>query len=344
MSLLKVGELARHSGLTIRTLHHYDEIGLLKPSARSDGGYRLYDGADVARLHGIQALRRLGLTLAEIGELLSRDGASLPAIIERQLQSLDREIAQATELRSRLTLVQAAMASGSAPGIDDWLGTLSLMSTYGKYFDTEELRLILNNLKRLAGEWPPLVAQIREQMAQDAPPQAVAVQRLAREWMDLSIRWMDGNMDRLIRWGRMYRQESIARGRHGIDLDVMDYIGRAIELRLAALRKYLSEDDIVRIDKTLAPQWRQLAEDVTRLIERGSDGHCSEAHVLAQRWDALCDRMARGDLRLRERLILAFESEPLLRDGGVLSDDERRFLKRAFESMRNARDPQPQVA
>ena len=41
MSLLKVGELARHSGLTIRTLHHYDEIGLLKPSGRSDSGYRM---------------------------------------------------------------------------------------------------------------------------------------------------------------------------------------------------------------------------------------------------------------------------------------------------------------
>jgi len=333
MSLLKVGELARHSGLTIRTLHHYDEIGLLKPSARSDGGYRLYDGADVARLHGIQALRRLGLTLAEIGDLLSRDGASLPAIIDRQLQSLDREITQASELRARLTLVQAAMASGSAPGMDDWLGTLSLMSTYGKYFDTEELRVILGNLKRLASEWPPLVAQIREQMAQDAPPDAVAVQRLAREWMDLSIRWMDGDMDRLMRWGRMYRQESITRGRHGIDLEVMDYIGRAIELRLAAMRRYLSEEDIVRIDKTLAPQWRELAEDVTALIERGSDGHCEEAHALARRWDALCERMVRGDAGLRRRMMQAFEGEPLLRDAGLFSDEARRFIRRAFESM-----------
>jgi DNA-binding transcriptional MerR regulator len=344
MSLLKVGELARHSGLTIRTLHHYDEIGLLKPSARSDGGYRLYDGADVARLHGIQALRRLGLTLAEIGELLSRDGASLPAIIERQLQSLDREIAQASELRARLTLVQAAMASGSAPGIDDWLGTLSLMSTYGKYFDTEELRVILGNLKRLANEWSPLVAKVREQMALDAPPDAVAVQRLAREWMDLAIRWMDGDMDRLMRWGQMYRQESIARGRHGIDLDVMDYIGRAIEMRLAAMRKYLSDDDMVRIDKTLAPEWRELAADVAQLIERGSDVHCDDAHALAARWDALCERMVRGDAGLRQRMVQAFESEPLLRDAGMLSGDARQFLRGAFESMRAAHDLDRQAA
>ncbi|QJW83354.1 MerR family transcriptional regulator [Ramlibacter terrae] len=54
---LKVGELARSTGLTVRTLHHYDEIGLLKPSGRSESGYRLYAEADVARLHAIRALR-----------------------------------------------------------------------------------------------------------------------------------------------------------------------------------------------------------------------------------------------------------------------------------------------
>ena len=50
---LKVGELARRTGLTVRTLHHYDEIGLLAPSQRSDSGYRLYSQADVQRLHAI---------------------------------------------------------------------------------------------------------------------------------------------------------------------------------------------------------------------------------------------------------------------------------------------------
>lgn len=95
-SLLKVGELAKRSGLTVRTLHHYDEIGLLKPSGRSDGGYRLYDRADVERLHAIQALRSLGLALDDIGNLLSGDGASLPTIVERQLRALD--------VQKRLTL------------------------------------------------------------------------------------------------------------------------------------------------------------------------------------------------------------------------------------------------
>ena len=65
--MLKVGELARRTGLTVRTLHHYDSIGLLSPSARSDSGYRLYQRDDIARLHQIQALRRFGMSLADIG-------------------------------------------------------------------------------------------------------------------------------------------------------------------------------------------------------------------------------------------------------------------------------------
>ena len=59
--MLKVGELARRAGLTVRTLHHYDSIGLLKPSGRSDAGYRLYNRDDVARPPHVHAPRPLGI-------------------------------------------------------------------------------------------------------------------------------------------------------------------------------------------------------------------------------------------------------------------------------------------
>lgn len=68
--LLKIGELAKRTGLTVRALHHYDAIGLLSPSARSEAGYRLYNEADIARLHRILALRRFGWRLPTSGQLL----------------------------------------------------------------------------------------------------------------------------------------------------------------------------------------------------------------------------------------------------------------------------------
>jgi MerR family transcriptional regulator, thiopeptide resistance regulator len=338
MSLLKVGELAKRSGLTVRTLHHYDEIGLLVPSVRSDSGYRLYDRADVARLHAIQALRKLGLPLSEVGEMLACDGATLPAIVERQIHALDREIEQASELRARLTLVQAAMATGNAPSIGDWLDTLSLMSTYGKYFAAEELKSILQNLKRMESEWQPLTAQIREQMALGVPPTDLSIQPLARRWMDLSIRWMEGDMDRLIRWGRMYREEVQARGRHGIDLDVIDYIGKAVEMRLEALHRHLSPEDVARLDKTLDPQCRQYSAELQALMDEGLRPESPRAREMGQRWFELMNRMVRGDAGLQARLVKAFDTEPLLREGAVLSGRQREFIRQAMGGMPQARE------
>ena len=71
---LQVGELAKITGLTIRTLHHYDEIALLKPSLRTEAGYRVYTAADVARLQHILSLRQLGFSLNEIRDCLDRPG------------------------------------------------------------------------------------------------------------------------------------------------------------------------------------------------------------------------------------------------------------------------------
>ncbi len=73
MRTWKVGELAKQTGLTVRTLHHYDEIGLLKPSRRTRSGHRLYGEADVQRLYRILALRRLGFALSEIETVLDAD-------------------------------------------------------------------------------------------------------------------------------------------------------------------------------------------------------------------------------------------------------------------------------
>ena len=67
---MKIGELAKHAGLTVRTLHHYDSIGLLSPPARSHGGFRAYGKSEIIRLHRIQALKQLGCSLPEIAALL----------------------------------------------------------------------------------------------------------------------------------------------------------------------------------------------------------------------------------------------------------------------------------
>ncbi|MFC6885838.1 MerR family transcriptional regulator [Actinomadura yumaensis] len=88
---LTVGAAASHAGVTVRTLHHWDAIGLVRPSGRTDGGYRLYSAADVARIHRVLIYRELGLPLDGIGELLDAPTADLTAPLRQQrTQLLDR--------------------------------------------------------------------------------------------------------------------------------------------------------------------------------------------------------------------------------------------------------------
>ncbi len=70
-----MGQLASAAGLTVRTLHHYDHIGLVRPSGRTASGHRLYQEPDVARLYQVLALRQLGLGLDTVGEVLAGSSA-----------------------------------------------------------------------------------------------------------------------------------------------------------------------------------------------------------------------------------------------------------------------------
>jgi DNA-binding transcriptional MerR regulator len=87
--LIQVGELAKRAGITVRTLHHYEQTGLLLPSARSEAGYRLYNLRDVQRLHMIQALAKAGLELAEIRDFLEKESLSLAELLDAQITLLE---------------------------------------------------------------------------------------------------------------------------------------------------------------------------------------------------------------------------------------------------------------
>lgn len=96
MEALTVGQVAETFGVTVRTLHHYDEVGLLHPSERTHAGYRLYTGEDLHRLGTIVVYRRLGFSLDEIGELL--DGADVVAHLRRQRDLVTARLAQMSDL------------------------------------------------------------------------------------------------------------------------------------------------------------------------------------------------------------------------------------------------------
>lgn len=328
--LLKVGELARRSGLTVRTLHHYDEIGLLRPSGRSEGGYRLYDAADMARLHAIQALRALNLPLEDIARALEADG-NLPGIVERQLGALEAQIRQATELRDRLRLVQAKFAAGAEPEAEDWLAMLQLMNTTARYFSAEELEQIFGNWAEVEPQWQVLVDEIRVAMDAGRPSDDGEVQRLAQRWMNLMHDWMGGDFDRMLRWGEMYLAEPSMHGRGGMDIAVVRYIEQAVALRLSLLRRHVSDDDLRRLGPVPEREWRALVEPVQALLDAGTAPDDPAVLPLLAQWYELSHRLTGGDAGLRARLLQAHAAEPLLREGAMLPPPVREFLHRAAE-------------
>lgn len=104
MATKTVKEVAALGGVTVRTLHYYDEIGILQPSRRSEAGYRLYDDDDLARLHEILVWRSLGFPLDEVRALVDGDPNPVEALLLHR-ERLTVELQAAAERVARLDAV-----------------------------------------------------------------------------------------------------------------------------------------------------------------------------------------------------------------------------------------------
>ncbi|MEV6967710.1 MerR family transcriptional regulator [Hamadaea sp. NPDC051192] len=109
---LTVGQVAELAGVTVRTLHHYDEIGLLTPGGRTSAGYRRYDDADLDRLQQILLYRELGFSLEEIAVILDDPDADAREHLRRQHRLLTGRIARLREMVAAVEYVLEAQKVG----------------------------------------------------------------------------------------------------------------------------------------------------------------------------------------------------------------------------------------
>lgn len=119
---LQVGELAAATGLTVRTLHHYEAIGLIGPARRSPAGYRRYGPGDIERLYQVRALRQLGLRLDDIRRALDDPASDLDSTLATQLAAVDGQLG---DLHRQRRALQAVRTSGTT---DDLLRLLEVMT------------------------------------------------------------------------------------------------------------------------------------------------------------------------------------------------------------------------
>jgi len=231
----RVGELAAATGLTVRALHHFDEIGLVRPADRSPAGHRRYTGADVRRLYRVVALRQLGVPLAEIGEALDGGVDDVEHAARAQLTQVDDHLVRLRDLRHRLRALLSARAEAGEPTIDQLLETMEAMMA-ASYFTPDQLAR-LRERHREAGDggfarwqarWAELVAEVRSHLDEGRDPADPAVQETAREWAALMDRMTGGDRGIL---SAMYASidgkgpEAATRG--VVTADVWEYMKRA---------------------------------------------------------------------------------------------------------------------
>jgi DNA-binding transcriptional MerR regulator len=135
----RVGELAAATGLSVRALHHYDEIRVLQPVRRTGAGHRLYDEADVRRLHRILALRGFGLSLGEVAQVLDGELGDPRELVRRQLEQVEQQLAAAERLRADLRVVLGGLDQEQEPSAEKLIELMEGMTAMTKVFTAEEI-------------------------------------------------------------------------------------------------------------------------------------------------------------------------------------------------------------
>src|SRR5262245_17293899 len=178
---LKVGELAKRTGLTIRTLHHYDEIGLLKPSLHTEAGHRLYTAGDVARLQQVLSLRQLGFGLEEIKACLDRPGFSLLEVIGLHVVRLREQIDLQRKLCERLEGLAEYLRPAGEDSADAFLQTIEVMTKIKNSYTPEQLETFRKRREEMGPaadeiakkgqeDWAALIADYQAEMEKGTDP------------------------------------------------------------------------------------------------------------------------------------------------------------------------------
>jgi DNA-binding transcriptional MerR regulator len=235
-----VGALAEASGLTVRTLHHWDEIGLLRPAERSAAGHRRYSADDVRRLYRIIALRNLGLSLEQVGEALEREGPDLRAAVAAHLARVEEQLAQTRELRRRLRNILDAFDRMGEPSADQLIDAIEVMTMSEQYYTPEQLEQLDARSRELGEEgmakaqqdWADLIAEFDAERRAGTDPADPKLQPLIDRWNALVEAFTGGDPGIRASLQRMYDEQGPEKASRGaVNVEVMEYAQRAMAAR-----------------------------------------------------------------------------------------------------------------
>ncbi len=213
----KIGELARRTALTVRTLRHYDALGLLKPSGHTQAAYRLYSPADLTRLLHIQSLKTLGFTLPEIARALDDPTYDAQESLRQHIEVLETRIAHERQLVSRLRALRGAAEVGWTEVAETIALTQRVARQVGHFMQaaqdvTKQLTLSGEQLHTLQkqswdcgdDDWENLLTHVFTALEEGLPPSSPEARILATRWQRLVRRTTADRPDIAQAIGRAY--------------------------------------------------------------------------------------------------------------------------------------------
>jgi DNA-binding transcriptional MerR regulator len=232
--LFKIGDLARRTGVSIRTLHHYDKIRLLSPAHRSQSGHRLYGRREVLRLQQIILLKQIGLSLDEVRKMLNQPEGNVRRVIENHVARLKEQIAVQQYLCRRLEAIAARPESVS---VQEIIKSIEVMTMFEKYYTKEQLETLKKRAEELGedkiraaeAEWPKLIAEVRAELQRGTDPKDPRVQALAKRWNELILGFTGGDPGITQSLKNFYRGEPQFAAQQSLDGQIFDYVRKALE-------------------------------------------------------------------------------------------------------------------
>ncbi|MBE7119572.1 MerR family transcriptional regulator [Bacillus cereus] len=245
MELISIQELTRETGITVRTLRYYDQIDLLKPSGKTDGGHRLYSERDVVRLQQILFLKEMGFSLKEITNMLVKGELNLKDSLEKQLRFVQEEQKKFNRMER---VLQAVVYSVDVEGELDWKVMFELIQLskqsprireifQNEVFSKEEQDL-LHNLPNMSEEdpnvleWVDLLKQLRNFMKDGKEASCDEVQEATKKLMQKCLEMANGDeafLDKL--WEvRKSKEDSQKMSMYPIEEELLVYMDEAFRI------------------------------------------------------------------------------------------------------------------
>lgn len=236
---MKVGELAKRTGLTVRTLHWYEEVGLLEPTQRSESGHRLYSEADFRRLAQIKVLRQLGLSLGDIGDCLDRPDYSLERLLQLRIDDLKTQIERERRLCRQLETLAGGLREAKGSSIEVLTQAMEVMTMFERYYTKEQMEQLKQRRETVVGEerikeveaqWLELMGLVRAEMEKGTDPADNSLRPLAARWKRLSQESVQGftggdpGLTESLK--RMYSEQPNELRDFGMDADLMAYVSK----------------------------------------------------------------------------------------------------------------------